>query len=210
MKKSSILIIILITFLFLISIYVYPKMPQEMVTHWGISGESNGSMSRFWGLFLLPFMTIVIALLLIIVPKIDPLKKNIQGFGEYYQGFILLFILFMLAIQSQIILWNLGFKISMNIILPVLFGVLFFCIGILLEHSKRNWFIGIRTPWTLSSDKVWDKTHKLGGKLFKLSGIISVIGILFQKYAFFFVLVPAILFSIFLVVYSYFIYRKYK
>jgi uncharacterized membrane protein len=208
MKKSYIFMIVLIAILFIVSIYAYPKMPQEITTHWGIYGESNGTMSKFWGLFLLPLMTIAITFLLIVVPRIDPLRKNIQEFRRYYHGFIIIFILFMLAVQSQIISWNLGFRVNINWVLPIFFGILFFYVGILLKHSKRNWFIGIRTPWTLSSDEVWDKTHQLGSKLFMLSGILSIIGVLFQNYALFFVLIPIILCSIFLVVYSYFIYKK--
>ena len=61
------------------------------------------------------------------------------------------------------------------------FAVLLFYIGILIKHAKRNWFIGIRTPWTLSSDKVWDKTHALGGKLFQVSAVITLGGIFFDK-----------------------------
>jgi len=80
----------------------------------------------------------------------------------------------------------------------------------LLEKSERNWFIGIRTPWTMSSDKIWHKTHILGGKLFKIAGIIAIIGIFFGKIAFFFIIIPMILFAIYLVVYSYLEYRKLK
>ncbi len=92
-------------------------------------------------------------------------------------------------------------------LIPAL-GILFYYAGILVENAKRNWFIGIRTPWTLSSEKVWDKTHKIGGKLFKIAGIIALLGILFQKYALFFVLVPIISVAIYTIVYSYFEYQK--
>jgi len=71
-----------------------------------------------------------------------------------------------------------------------------------------NWFIGIRTPWTLSSEKVWDKTHKIGGRLFKIAGIIAIGGILFQNYAIFFIIVPILLAAIYSVVFSYIEYQK--
>jgi uncharacterized membrane protein len=91
-----------------------------------------------------------------------------------------------------------------------LIGLLFFYIGILLENAKRNWFIGIRTPWTLSSEKVWNKTHKLGSKMFKISGIIVLIGFLFQKYVTYFILIPTLFVAFYLVIYSYVEYRKEK
>jgi len=78
----------------------------------------------------------------------------------------------------------------------------------LIENAKRNWFIGIRTPWTLSSDKVWRKTHMMGGKLFKIVGVIALFGIILPKYAVFFVLIPVILVTGYLIFYSYFNYQK--
>ena len=89
-------------------------------------------------------------------------------------------------------------------------GILFYYCGILVENAKRNWFIGIRTPWTLSSDKVWQKTHKVGGKLFKASAIIAFSGIIFPRYAIFLVIIPAILVGVSTIVYSYFEYQKQK
>ena len=78
----------------------------------------------------------------------------------------------------------------------------------MIENAKRNWFIGIKTPWTLSNDKVWEKTHKIGGKLFKSVGIIAFLGILFPNYGLFFVLLPVIAVTVYTVAYSYFEHKK--
>jgi uncharacterized membrane protein len=114
----------------------------------------------------------------------------------------------MLSIHFQVILWNIGIEISPNVIFPIGLGLLFFYIGILCENAKRNWFIGIRTPWTLSNDVVWAKTHKIGGKLFKIAGVVALFGIFFLNYTLFFILVPVILVAIYTVIYSYREYRK--
>jgi uncharacterized membrane protein len=106
------------------------------------------------------------------------------------------------------ILWNFGFNFNMIQLLVPAFAVLFYYSGVLIEKAKRNWFIGIRTPWTMSSDKVWDKTHKLGGKLFKISGIISLLGLLSEDYAIYAIILPIISFTAYLFVYSYFEYKK--
>jgi uncharacterized membrane protein len=106
------------------------------------------------------------------------------------------------------ILWNIGIKVGPNVTVPIGTGLLFIGAGILCENAKRNWFIGIRTPWTLSSEQVWDKTHRLGGKLFKIAGVIAVVGIFSQSYAVFFVLVPVLLVAAYTIVYSYFEYQK--
>ena len=90
-----------------------------------------------------------------------------------------------------------------QLMMPAL-GILFYYCGVLIENAKRNWFIGIRTPWTLSSDSVWEKTHKIGGKLFKIAGIIALFGIFFPNYTFLFVLIPVVSVAIYTAAYSYF------
>jgi len=202
--------LVIIIACFVIGIYLYPKMPEQMASHWNAQGKVDGYMSRFWGVFLMPFVFVGLALLFIAIPRIDPLKNNIEKFRKYYDGFIILFFIFMLLVYFQTILWNLGIEISPNLAFPILMGFLFFYIGVLLENAKRNWFIGIRTPWTLSNDKVWNKTHKLGSKMFKIAGIIALIGFLFQKYATYFILIPVLFAAFYLIVYSYFEYQKEK
>lgn len=208
MKKSEIVILGITLLSFILSIYFYPQMPEEMASHWNAQGQVDGYMSKFWGLFLMPFILIGLALLFVAIPRIDPLKTNIEKFRKYYDGFIILFFIFMLSVYSHVILWNLGIKISPNVILPISLGLLFFYCGILCENAKRNWFVGIRTPWTLSNEKVWDRTHKIGGKLFKIAGVVAFVGIFFQCYTLFFILVPPILVAIYSIIYSYFEYQK--
>ncbi len=208
MKKSEIIILGIILLSFVVGIYFYPRMPEEMATHWNAKGQVDGYMSKFWGLFLIPFILVGCALLFIAILKIDPLKTNIEKFRKYYDRFIILFFVFMFSIYFWAILWNLGIKISPNIIFSIGLGFLFFYIGILCENAKRNWFIGIRTPWTLSNEVVWERTHKIGGKLFKFAGVIALLGIFFQNYSLFFVLVPIILVAVYTIIYSYFEYQK--
>ncbi len=210
MRKTELFILIAVIISFIIGIYLYPQMPDQMASHWNAQGNVDDYMSRFWGVFLMPFVFVGLALLFIAIPRIDPLKKNIEEFRKYYDGFIIIFFIFMLLVYVQTILWNLGTEISPNLAFPILIGLLFFYVGILLENAKRNWFIGIRTPWTLSSEKVWNKTHRLGSKMFKISGIVVLFGFLFQKYSTYFILVPALFVAFYLVVYSYVEYQKEK
>jgi len=208
MRKSEIVTILIILFSFAIGICLYPKMPIDMASHWNAQGQVDGYVSKFWGLFLLPIISLGLFFLFILIPKIDPLKANIEKFRKYFDGFVVLIILFLFYLYLLTIFWNFGVQFSMNQVLPPAFGILFFYCGILIEKAKRNWFIGIRTPWTLSNDKVWERTHKIGGKLFKVVGIIAFLGIIFPNYAFFLILFPVIAVSIFTVIYSYLEYRK--
>ena len=208
MRKSTIIVLGVILLSFIIGTYIYHQMPDKIASHWNAQGQVDGYMSKFWGVFLMPFISLGLFLLFVIIPKIDPLKQNIQKFRKYYDLFIILFITFLFYLYLLTVFWNLNFRFNMIQMLLPAFGILFYYIGILTENTKRNWFIGIRTPWTLSNDKVWYKTHKLGGKLFKITGIIAFLGILYQKYALLFVLVPAIIVTFYVFVYSYFEYQK--
>ncbi|NJD51922.1 MAG: SdpI family protein [Candidatus Methanoperedens sp.] len=208
MRKSEIVIIGIVLLSFGIGIYVYPEMPEKIASHWNAQGEVDGYMSKFWGIFLMPIISVGLFLLFVIIPGIDPYKSNIEKFRKYYDNFIIVIILFLFYIYLLTIFWNMGFRYNMITLLSPAFAILFYYSGVLIENAKMNWFIGIRTPWTLSSEKVWDKTHKIGGKLFKIAGIIAFAGILFQSYAIFFILVPILSAVIYLVIFSYIEYQK--
>ncbi len=208
LRKSEIISLLIIMISFIIGIYFYSLLPDKVASHWNARGEVDGYMSKFGGLFLMPIISLVLLLLFIIIPKIDPLKHNIEKFRKYFNGFIVLMMLFLFYLYILTILWNIGVRFNFVHLLVPIFSIFFYYCGILIQKAQRNWFIGIRTPWTLSNEEVWNKTHKIGGKLFKIAGIISLIGILLPEYALFFVICPVIIASLFPVIYSYFAYQK--
>ena len=167
MKKSRIAVIIIIILSFLVAVSFYPKAPDKIASHWNAQGEADSYMSKFWGLFFMPFVILGLFLLFIAIPKIDPLRANYEKFRKYYDGLVLTVILFMFYIYMLSVVWNTGRQFNMTLCMVPAIGLLFYYLGIIVENAKRNWFVGIRTPWTLSSDIVWEKTHKIGGKLFK-------------------------------------------
>ena len=142
--------------------------------------------------------------------SVGKVAKHVQKFKSYYSGFIVVLIGFLFYIYFLTILANLGYGFNMGMILNPALSVLFFYIGFLLSHTKRNWFIGIRTPWTLENDKIWEKTHKLGAKLFKISSLLILVGIVFPDYTFWVVMGSALLAGLTPVIYSYFLYQKEK
>lgn len=204
----NVLIYFLVGLSFLLGIYFYPIFPQKVASHWNAFGQVDGYMPKFWGLFLMPFISLIMAILFNYLPKIDPHKNNISKFKKYYHSFILLIVGFLFYIYLLTLAWNLGYKFSLiNFIIPA-FSVLFYYCGILLDKAKQNWFIGIKTPWTMSSERVWNNTHKLGAKLYKASALISLLGLAFPIIAIWLVIIPVIFSSIFLFIYSYLDYQK--
>lgn len=208
MKKTEIIVLVLVLIAFAVGFYFYPILPEKVASHWNQQGQVNGHINKFWGAFLMPVVALAMFFMFLIIPRIDPMKENIKKFRKYFDGFIILITLFLLYIYALTILQNTGTNFNMSqAMIPALAVLLFYC-GVLIKKSKRNWFVGIRTPWTLSSDIVWDKTHKIGGKLFKTAGVISLLGIFYPDYAMWFILIPIISFVTFTFVYSYIEYRK--
>jgi len=208
MRKSELFAILIIIVSILVGFFSYSQIPDRIASHWNAQGEVDGYISRFWGLSVMPIVSIIMLLVLIFIPKTDPLKENVQKFRKYFDGFIMLIFLFLFYMHLLTILWNKGKEFNMiQFMIPAL-ALLFYYSGILISHAEKNWFIGIRTPWTLSSENVWQKTHKLGGKFFKVCGAVSLIGLFFPDIAIWIVILPVIFTAAYLTYFSYKEYRK--
>ncbi len=208
LTKSRVIILGILILTFAVAVIAYPFMPDLMASHWGFSGETNGYLPKIWGLFLVPLISAGLAPLLLLIPRIDPLKENIERFRETYEHFIAILLLFLLYISLLVIAWNLGIRFNLAQLLSPAFGVLLYACGVLIGKAKRNWFIGIRTPWTLSSENVWDRTHAVGGLLFRIAGVLALLGAIIPGIVWFLIIGPILFISIYLVVYSYREFRK--
>ena len=208
-RTTTLIVLILIVAAALAGLLLWNRLPDPMASHWNVNDEVDGYMPKVWGVFMVPLIALGMFLLFLVIPFIDPLKANIAKFRGVFNLFITFIIGFMLYIHALTLLWSLGytgFKMS-QAMLPAM-GLLFILVGYLIRQAKRNWFIGIRTPWTLSNDTVWDKTHQIGGALFMLSGVLALIGSFFGgTTAFWFIMIPAVGSTIFLIVYSYVLYQ---
>jgi uncharacterized membrane protein len=203
MRNAEWIVLTVVILSFVLGFMFQDRMPAQMASHWNIRNEVDGYLSRFWGLFLAPIILAGLFLLFLAIPRTDPLKHNIETFRIHFERFMILLFLFLLYLYVMTIAWNLGRRFAMIRFLAPGFAILFFFCGVLLQRAKRNMFIGIRTPWTLTSDRVWDKTHRLGGILFKIAGVLSLGGIVFPSYAIYFILVPVLLAALGATVYSY-------
>ena len=210
MKLEKTISILILLVCFAASAYLYPILPEKVATHWDIDGVANGYSNKDFAAFFLPIISTIIFVFMLLLPQLDPLKKNIMSFYKEYLLMVLGIVFFMSYIHIWLLIWAIGFMFNMGQVLAPAFAILFFILSKVLSKAKRNWFVGIRTPWTLSSEKVWNKTHALAAKLFKAVAVISLFGIILPKLAFLAVIGSALASAIVLVVYSYVIYKKGK
>lgn len=208
LRKSELVTLILTIAFFTVGSYFYPQLPEEVASHWNAEGVVDDYMGRFWGTFLMPFISLGLFFIFLIVPRIDPRRNNIEKFRRHFDLFIIALFIFLFYLYLITIAWNLNQKFNFVQAMVPAFALFFYILGAVISKAKSNWTIGIRTPWTLSSESVWDKTHSLGGKLFKAVAAISLAGFFFPKNAFWFFLAPVIVASAYSVIYSYVIYKK--
>jgi uncharacterized membrane protein len=209
-RTTTTIVLLMIAAATIAGVVLWNQLPDPMASHWGANDQVDGYTSRFWGVFLMPLITLGMMLLFLVIPNIDPLKANIAQFRDVFNLFIVLVVAFMLYIYALTLRWNLGYTdFAMSKAMLPAMGILFFFIGYMLRRAKRNFFIGIRTPWTLSSDRVWDETHRLGSILFMISGVLTLIGGIFGGMtAFWFLFVPIIGSTLITLVYSYVLYQR--
>jgi uncharacterized membrane protein len=209
-RTTTIVVLLMIAAAAVAGLVLWNQLPEPMASHWNVNDQVDGYTSKFTGVFMLPLFTLGLFLLFLVIPNIDPLKANIAQFRDVFNLFVVLMAAFMLYIHALTLRWNLGYTdFGMSKAMLPAMGLLFFFIGFMLRKAKRNFFIGIRTPWTLSSDRVWDETHRIGSVLFMISGVLAFIGSLFGGMtAFWFLFVPIIGSTLITLVYSYVIYQR--
>ena len=149
-------------------------MPDTIPTHFGPSGEPDAWGSKFTVL-LYPAILVLVTVLAVPMIKLDPKQDNYERFSKYYYNFFLGFALFFLAMEAANIAIAMGAAINVGSIICFVTGVLMFFVGNMMPKIKQNFFFGIKTPWALTDEENWFKTHRLGGKTFAAGGIAIMI-----------------------------------
>lgn len=193
---------------FLASVAVYPDLPVEMVDHWSAGGGVNGSSSRLVGAFELPVIAAGVYVLLLVAPRIDPRKQNIEAFRGVYEWFAAGMAWFLLYAHGLVLLWNLGVRPPIGAALAPGIAAVFYAAGLLIERAEPNWVAGVRTPWTLDDSDVWEETNHRAALAFKLAGVLALGGLFFSDAAIVFFLVPILFAVAYVTVYSFVAYRR--
>ena len=204
---SSLLIGVMILF----SLFAWSKIPasQLIATHWGMDGQADGYSNKTTAFLLLPAVSIFLVALFIFITQIEPRRQNIRQSSKAYSVIFIIVIAFMAVMHGVIIASAFGKAVDMLLILPLMLGALMLLLGYNLGNIRSNYMVGIRTPWTLSSDLAWDKTHHLGGKFFFLLGILLLLTMPYHNGALLFLLLISqlLLLTVMLAIYSYLVWR---
>ena len=175
-RKGSILAMWLLALLPLVLVAVfYSRLPDQVPMHWGFDGEINryGSKNELW---LIGALGPLFALLFQFLPRLDPKRRNYEKFQTYYEAFSLVLVAFTSVMMGVALLESFRpGSLSMGRVVSALVGLLFLFVGNLMGKVKPNFFMGIRNPWTLSDPDVWNRAHRLGGGLFFLTGLATVV-----------------------------------
>jgi uncharacterized membrane protein len=191
------------------SAWAWSSAPERVPIHWNLLGEVDGYGSKAFGLLLLPAIAAGLYALLWFLPRIDPGRANLENSAKAYGAIRLSLMTFLTALHIVCVRAALGAQINMSLFMGLSMGVLFVVLGNYLGKLRPNWFAGIRTPWTLSSELSWTKTHRLAGPVFMLMGLgMGILGIWPAGWVLAVVLTLDAFALLGLVVYSYVIWRN--
>ena len=210
MKNKKIWMVPLSVAPLLMVLAVYGRLPAQVPMHWGIDGtvDRYGNKNE---LFVIAGINILVGIMFYFLPKIDPKRKNYDRFQGAYDWMVIWTLGFMAAITGVTLAETMHpGRFDMTKVICGMVAFLFIFLGNMMPKIKRNFFTGVKTPWTLSSDTVWNKTHRLGGKCFVAGGILMLLGAFFVsgKVLFGMVLAVSAIIMILPMGMSYFLYKK--
>ena len=194
-----------------LSAWAWVQLPADasLPVHWNAAGEADRYGGKAEALLLLPAVTIGVLLLFTLIRYIDPLRANIERSGQAYRAVLLGVLFFMAVLHTGAVLSALGYPINVGLLAAPAVGLMFVIMGNYMGKIRRNYMFGVRTPWTLASDLAWNKTHRITGKLFVLSGLLTIGATLLGSTVAFFTMMATILGTvIFAMVYSYLVWKR--
>ncbi len=210
LKKSDYIAIFILIVVFVQLLVMYPGLPEQVPTNWGIDGSvSYSSKSTIWTIFAI---NVLLFPSFFVIPKVDPKGGSYKKIEGFYAVFRLVMVIFLSGVL-EIVLFSTedALRFPVGKIVTTAISLLTIFIGNYLPKCKQSYTLGIKNMWTLCDERVWNDTHRMGGRLFFIAGIISLIGALtLPENILSVVLAGSMLLTIgFTYIYSYLSYRKY-
>ena len=159
---------------FLVALALYARLPDRVATHWNGRGVADGFLPKPWGALILPLVMASVWLLLWLIPRVSPRGYGLERSHRAYAIVQAAIMAFLFVVTVMALLAATGAPVSIARVIPAAVGALFMVLGNFLPKFTRNFFVGVRTPWTLASDEVWLRTHRLAGALFVAAGLLIV------------------------------------
>lgn len=161
------------------AIWGWIALPDKLPVHWNMAGQVDRYGSKFEGVLLMPLLALGLYVLFLVLPRLDPGRANYSQFAGVYSVIRFATTAMLTAVYGTMLLAGGGYKIEVSTVVSVATGILFLVLGGAMGKIRPNWFVGIRTPWTLSSKASWIQTHRAGGWLFIVIGGAQILGGLF-------------------------------
>ncbi len=170
---------LIIATMFGLAAWVWRSAPDSLPVHWGLSGAPDRYGGKFEALLMPPLLALGVYVLMLVLPRLDPGRANYANFRSAYV-WIRYAVLLVLATMylASLLVGVVGWQFDMGRLVSIIVGGMFVALGSVMGKLRPNWFVGIRTPWTLSSKRAWIKTHRLGGWLFVALGVLFIVGAL--------------------------------
>ena len=205
--RTNVLSLLFIAIITAVAAYLYPSLPEQIPTHWNIRGEVDDYTPKPWGVIVLPLAAILIFVIMKLIPVISPKGFRTDQFMDVINIFTVTLVGFMSGIGLLVLLAASGRNVQMNEMVFAALGLLFIVLGNYMSKVRKNFFIGIRTPWTLASDEVWSRTHRLGGWIFVLIGFFMFLNA-FIRFPQAWLIGAIVILALVPVVYSFVLYRN--
>ena len=189
---------------------VYNQLPAQVPMHWGVNGQVDRTGSRIEGVLFMPLLSIGLWLLLLVLPRIDPRRNSYALFKGTFYLFVNAIILLLAVLYAVTLGIAMGWNISVPQVVGVGVGLLLAVLGNEMGRVQPNWFVGIRTPWTLADPEVWRRTHRVGGRIFFVAGLVMAVAALLlpPAYAFAVIIIGALGAALASTLYSYIVWRQ--
>ncbi|MFZ5481083.1 MAG: SdpI family protein [Myxococcota bacterium] len=200
--------LVLLAAMYVFAAWAWPRVPAEIPVHWGLDGEPDRWGGRFEGLFVFPLTTTLVYALMLVLPRFDPGRANYARFAGVYSLLRGLIVAFFAVMEAVSVAALLGADVSVGRVSPFLTGVLLAVLGGLMGKLRPNWFVGIRTPWTLTSKRAWIRTHRVGGwGMIALGVAICAAGAWSSAAAYGVMLAGTLVYTVAILAYSYAVWR---
>ncbi len=171
-KAALILTSLVLLIPILIGLLLWNRLPEQIPSHWGIDGEIDGWSSKAFAVFGFPCLLLALHWICVLASSADPKAKDYHP--KMFHLVLWICPVLSLVLNSLVYATALGYPLEVQILMPLLVGLMFLIVGNLLPKCRQSYTLGIKLPWTLHNEENWNKTHRFGGKLWVIGGVITM------------------------------------